>query len=202
MYAKHNFKLEEKQNANFRKAASKNDINAAFKMGKYWYKEYLSAGDFALSYASISELEIAAKNGELIIVTSENKYAGFADLKICNGKTVINVVYVLPKFRRKGVGKSLYQHLINQCGATEIELTFKRVLERVDYWKSLGFASVKSVAGHYRLRDLCRLSTSGVESRLLSVALNKADIQHYRNTQGATANLNGNPLDSLRFVNF
>lgn len=202
MYAKHNFNIEHEQKVNFRKAASARDIEAAYKMGKNWYKDYIAAGDFALDYASISDLEDAAKDGDLVIATSDNKYAGFAELKRCNGKVVINVVYVLPKFRRMGIAKALYQHLINQCEATEIELTFKRVLDRIDYWKSLGFASVKSLEGYYRLRDLCRLSTSGFESRLLSVALNKSDIQNYRNTQGRTVSLDVKPLDFLKFTNF
>lgn len=202
MYAKHNFKTKEKQNIIFRKAVSQRDIEIVYKMGKNWYKDYLAAGDFASKYASITELESAAKQRKLVVVISDNKYAGFAELKVCAGKTIINVVYVLPTFRRKGIAKSLYKHLMNQCGATEIELTFKRVMQRIEYWKSLGFASVKSLEGYYRLRDLCSLSTSAVESRIFSVALNKEDIKSYRNKQGETENIKMTPVNLLTLAHF
>ena len=202
MYAKHNFKTKEKQNIIFRKAVSQRDIEIVYKMGKNWYKDYLAAGDFASKYASITELESAAKQRKLVVVISDNKYAGFAELKVCAGKTIINVVYVLPTFRRKGIAKLLYKHLMNQCGATEIELTFKRVMRRIEYWKSLGFASVKSLEGYYRLCDLCSLSTSAVESRIFSVALNKEDIRSYRNKQGETENITMAPVNLLTLAHF
>lgn len=202
MYAKHDFKTETKHNIVFRKAVSKRDIEMVHIMGKCWYEDYLKAGDFASSYGKIPQLTKAAQKKLLVLVIVGRKIVGFAELKICEGTTVINVVYVVPSFRRTGIAEALYRYLLNECGATEIELTFRRVLDRISYWKSVGFASLQSLEAYYRLTDLCRLSVVEPESRLFSVALNKEDIQSYRKQQGIILNIKVNPLDSFRFTNF
>jgi N-acetylglutamate synthase-like GNAT family acetyltransferase len=202
MYAKHKLDTKDKQNIIFRKAVSQSDIEMVHKMGKCWFEDYLAAGDNATSYGTIPQFKKTALKGLLVLVIVDNNDAGFAALKVCEGKTVINVVYVSPSFRQKGIAKALYQYLINQCGASEIELTYRRVLDRIDYWKSVGFESLKSKDGYFLLGDLCRLSVVGTKTRLFSVALNKEDIQRYRRQKGVTLNINVHPLDLIRFTNF
>lgn len=202
MYAKHKFNADSKQNIIFRKELTNRDLEIIYKMCKCWYDDYLDAGDYASSYASKSELNSLAKAGHLVVAIVGGKYAGFGELKICDGVKVINVVYVAPYFRNRGVAKALYQYLINQCRATEIELTFRRVLDRLDYWKSIGFESLMSLGQSYGARDLCRLSTSGAETRLFAVPLTRADIQHYREQRGFVLMANRNPLDFFKFTNF
>jgi ribosomal protein S18 acetylase RimI-like enzyme len=202
MYAKHDFNTETQQNIVFKKAFSQRDIEMVYKMAKCWFEDYLAAGDNATSYGTIPQLKDAALKRLLVLVIVGNKVAGFAELKICEGKTVINVVYVKPSFRSTGIAKALYRHLIDDCGAIEIELTYRRVLDRIDYWKSVGFKSLKTLEKFYRLKDLCRLSVIETESRLFSVVLNKEEIQSYRKKQGATPDIKANPLDLIRFTNF
>ena len=90
MYAKHDFKTETKQDIVFRKAVSQRDIEMVHKMGKCWFEDYLAAGDNAMSYATIPQLKKAALKKLLVLVIVGGKVVGFAELKVCEGKTVIS----------------------------------------------------------------------------------------------------------------
>ena len=54
----------------------------------------------------------------------------------------IEYAFVEKKFRGKGIGTQLYQLAIKELGALSISLLFRRVNNKIAYWKSLGFRSL------------------------------------------------------------
>jgi len=202
MYAKHQFSTSLKNRIIIRKAKSERDIDAAYSMGKQWLKDYIKAGDFATGSGSKAEIHMSALLGNQIVVIIDKRYAGYAELGQKNGNKVINVVYVDKRFRRKGVARALYLYLMNECGAKEIELTFQRVIERVDYWKSLGFKSVKDLGEGYTLRDICRLSICESEQLLFSTPLSESKIAKLLVNKGTDVPIKNNILDYYKFTNF
>ena len=189
MYTKKEFRYEHKSDVTFTKATSAQDIDLAYKMARLWTNDYRNAGDSAVQ-VPISYIEKSAKIGNLVMVLVSGSCVGFGGLKFINGTRAIEIVYVIPQLRGQGIGKQLYQHLMNEENATEIELTYKRAVENIRYWKALGFNSLRTKEQFFTLRDLCYLSILPSSSFLSAASLNKTDIQNYRRLQGIGCNHN------------
>jgi hypothetical protein len=73
---------------------------------------------------------------------------------------MIEVVYVKPKFRKLGLAALMYRWAIVQKNATLIELSYGRVVDKIPYWRSLGFTKLLAVPDQTGTRiGLCMLST-------------------------------------------
>lgn len=74
---------------------------------------------------------------------------------------MIEVVYVKPKFRKLGLAALMYRWAIVQKNATLIELSFGRVVDKIPYWRSLGFTKIMAMPEQKGTRiALCFLSTN------------------------------------------
>jgi GNAT superfamily N-acetyltransferase len=179
MYAQHNFENGVSASVNIRSANSEMDIQKIKKMFYSWEKDYNNAGDSGFAEQDIKTLESLAQRGYLFVLEVDNTDAGFALLK--ENKKVIDVVYLRPQYRRNGFANRIYQYLILEHGAEEIELTYHRVLNNLEYWKDLGFKCLRALTSQtFNKRALCRLSTRNKEAFFNSTFLNKHDIARYR----------------------
>ena len=131
MYAQHNFENSVSASVNIRSANSEMDIQKIKKMFYSQEKDYNNVGDSGFAEQDIKTLESLAQRGYLFVLEVDNTDAGFALLK--ENKKVIDVVYVRPQYRRNGFANRIYQYLILEHGAEEIELTYHRVLNNLEY---------------------------------------------------------------------
>lgn len=51
----------------------------------------------------------------------------------------IELCWVNHRYQGQGLATRLYQHAIDKMGATHIHIDEKRVVDRIDYWRDLGF---------------------------------------------------------------
>ena len=52
----------------------------------------------------------------------------------------IEVCWVNPRFTGRGIATQLYRYAIDRMGATHIHIEENRVIDRVEYWRDLGFS--------------------------------------------------------------
>jgi GNAT superfamily N-acetyltransferase len=95
-------------------------------------------------------------------ISYQGQDAGFIVIRNENSRnSMIEVVYVKPEFRNLGLGALMYRWAILEKGATLIELSFGRVVDKIAYWRSLGFTKLMSIPNQKGTRiGLCMLSTN------------------------------------------
>ncbi len=180
MYAKNVSKNPNESLVTVRLAHSEKDIDVIFKMFKLWVKDYNKAGDFGQAL-SAKEIKSNVLKNNFVVLIYLGKYAGFSQLKRC-GNVTIKVIYITPRFRKIGLSGILYRHLIESYDATEIELTYTRALRNLEYWKAIGFNSLRSrFANCYNKGELCYVSIEPKTNFKFAAELNRRDIAAYRN---------------------
>jgi len=95
-------------------------------------------------------------------ISYQGQDAGFIVIRNENTRnSMIEVVYVKPEFRKLGLAALMYRWAILEKGATLIELSFGRVVDKIAYWRSLGFTKLMSIPEQKGTRiGLCMLSTN------------------------------------------
>jgi len=66
----------------------------------------------------------------------------------------IELCWVHPKFRHKGLATRLYRYAIDHMRATHIHIEEDRVFDRIEYWQNLGFQSCSVYKVAARENDL------------------------------------------------
>ena len=164
--------------------ATKNDINRLSVMGTRWARDYNKAGDSSSMTTQKQWMrnlmcdEVLAK---VLVAVQDGVTLGFA---LCtdwsDSERLIDVVYVDPKARSKGVGSMLYRACFERLNATAISITYGRLLKKLSYWKALGFKSVMPKLGDgYTLRSLCVVQLAPVTTSPLNAPLDSKAIRRY-----------------------
>lgn len=151
-----------------------------------WARDYAAAGDLCASPKTpIDKLFCSADR--FFLAYKDNDFAGIFILRNEHHVWRIKVAYVINKYRGQGVAKKLYDLAVRDFGACEIELTYKRVLKRVEYWQALGFKSLKGKVGHgYSYKSVCVLSIEDHWHSISAISLELNNIERYRRSLGST----------------
>jgi ribosomal protein S18 acetylase RimI-like enzyme len=110
------------------------------------YKEMLSFAEYGNVCDEKLEHTIMQmlRDKELFIAHADNENLGFVVVSSPEfQEKYINLAYVRPSARGKGVGSKLYELAMREHGATAIELMYRRVHKNVNYWRKAGFRSIK-----------------------------------------------------------
>ena len=184
MYALHKFSM---QDVVLREADVNTDYDKICTIEAMWARDYRAAGDTCNTGKAIVDKLFSDRNTKVYIVEVLGKTAGFMVLQKQAAAITIDIVYVLPKYRKLGLATQLYQTAISHFGAEQISLSYRRVIAKLPYWQSLGFQSVKGQVGQkYTLKSLCYLSIHSHVHSIISVPLTKQAIAGYRNSLGST----------------
>lgn len=184
MYALHNFPM---QDVILREADVNTDYDTMCTIEAMWARDYRAAGDTCNTGKAIVDKLFSGRHTKVYIVEVLGKTASFMVLQKQAAAITIDIVYVLPKYRQRGLATQLYQTAISNFGAEQISLSYRRVIAKLPYWQSLGFQSVKGQVGQkYTLKSLCYLSIHSHVHSIVSVPLTKEAIQLYRNSLGST----------------
>ena len=125
-------------------------------------QDYKAAGD-TISDASHLYAKGSLENTYKIVY--KGKTAGF--INFCGVKDVvrnsdvkiIQVAYVKPEFRGRGIMSAVYMWALNIHGAEGIEISYQRVQGREIYWVSVGFYRICPIPGQLGTDiALCALS--------------------------------------------
>lgn len=169
-----------------READFNTDIDLLVRLYTAWARDYSAAGDYCLP-PNRPASEIFSPFDKVFLAYKDHELAGFLILKEESDLWTIDLVYVKQKFRGQGVATKLYDLALKDFGACAIELTYKRVLKRVEYWKALGFKSLKGKVGHsYSYKSVCILSTNDHWHSICAVPLELNAIDRYRRSLGST----------------
>jgi len=83
----------------------------------------------------------------------------------------IETCWVNHRYQSQGIATRLYQYAIQQMGATHIHIAENRVVDRIDYWRELGFTKCSL----YRLNEGC----PGMRLHLDGQAPGLWDLNHF-----------------------
>lgn len=137
------------------KAADKTNVpliqQLAYTIWSVAYKDILTKDQLAYMLEKMHSIDALTKlidDGHQFIIPYENGVAkGYACYKIHPGKTRIEKLYVLSDQHKKGIGKMMFDHIIEKTSpyTNIIELNVNRQNNAVDFYKRLGFTIVKEV---------------------------------------------------------
>jgi GNAT superfamily N-acetyltransferase len=113
-------------------------------------------GDFRDAYANMGDtcnLDGSAEQffidgRKVFIISYKGEVAGFMSLssvKTGNGKevwddaTLVEIVYVKPKFRGLNLSSVMYRYAIENHNAEGVELSYQRITGKEAYWAAIGF---------------------------------------------------------------
>jgi len=102
------------------------------------------------TYVKSVREDLAKKQGFLLIAKSRNESVGFIyatissrQLEITRTIGSINDLYVLPKFRGRGIGRKLMVECLNKLKDAKVEVAYTRVLAEnkiaISLYEKLGF---------------------------------------------------------------
>lgn len=118
MYALHNFPM---QDVILRKADVNTDYDKIDKMYSMWAQDYRAAGDTCDTGKAIVDKLFSGRHTQVYIVEVLGKTAGFMVLQKEAAAITIDIVYVLPKYRKLGLATQLYQTAISNFGVSVVK---------------------------------------------------------------------------------
>jgi GNAT superfamily N-acetyltransferase len=112
--------------------------------------EYVAAGDsFRASATSDNShfFDEPDSDRTTYILHYEGKDAGFITLRFegTDNPVLIEVVYIRPEFRGLNLASMFYLWAVNEKGAQDIELSFRRVRDNIAYWRAIGFTKFQII---------------------------------------------------------
>ena len=125
-------------------------------------QDYKAAGD---TISDANRLHAADSPESTYKIVFKNQTAGF--INFCGVKNpkdnsdvkIIQVAYVKPEFRGRGIMTAVYLWALNIHGAEAIEISYQRVQGRELYWASVGFFRICPIPGQVGTDiALCALS--------------------------------------------
>ena len=128
MYALHNFPM---QDVFLREADVNTDYNTMCTIEAMWAQDYRAAGDTCNTGKAIVDKLFSGRHTKVYIVEVLGKTAGFMVLQKQAAAITIDIVYVLPKYRKRGLATQLYQTAISNFGAEQISLSYRRVIAKL-----------------------------------------------------------------------
>lgn len=125
-----------------------------YKVIRELFKDYASSLDFKLDFQNFDkELvdlpgEYALPNGCMLLAKLKKQIAGCVALrKLVQGVCEMKRLYVLPKFRKRGIGRGLAIEIIKKArnmGYKCMQLdTIPSMIEALTLYRSLGFKKIK-----------------------------------------------------------
>lgn len=174
------------------------DIKALTELHRYWQNDYVKKGGFATNSIRLPYL-LKTQKYTAIKATIGQEIIAFGLIRKDLEHTQIHVVYVKKQHRSNGVATALYKYALEELGANQIELTYKRVLNNLTLWQSLGFKSLNAkLNGGYSANGLCLVSTQSHIYSILAVPLQRDAIKKYMKmfSQANAANENAKPMRS------
>lgn len=145
-----------------------------------WVRDYRANGDKSCDPAALYDYLIQHPNVSISVAVLDERLIGFVSVLVCNNRTLIEFAYTLPKYRNMGIATKLYVNAIKELNANEIELSFKRVKDRVDYWKKLGFQSFRKRPDQgYSFKSICYLSQEDHSHDLTANPLDADILRNY-----------------------
>ena len=155
-----------------------NDAKIAFRLMKKWSKDYNRDDMRGAKRQTLKDVKLSCKHNphKYLFVRDDETVVGIVAMK---NFQCVDVIYILPEHRGKNYATITYKHLLESefthpvSGVTvspvAIHIDIDRVLDRVHYWKELGF--------NYFTKVNCNL----VEIIASSVNLAKQDSIHFGN---------------------
>jgi len=98
-------------------------------------------GDQMIGFVKIIDFDklqdfMATKGGRIVAGESQM----WADNRPATlNRRQIELCWVNHRYQGQGIATRLYRHAIDSMGATHIHIDEKRVVDRIDYWRDLGF---------------------------------------------------------------
>ena len=129
----------------YKPVGNKKDLKVLNHMVKGFVKDYVNAGDKlkTQSHNKIAKEILKSKNNDVTFWIHNNQLVGFTNIKALVQFVEIEMIYVLPEHRGKGLSTEIYKAIMSYSSNNEycITLSMGRILKNVDYFRSLGFTN-------------------------------------------------------------
>jgi hypothetical protein len=116
--------------------------------------DYRNMGD--TSTADGPAEDFCSGNRKVFIISYKGEVAGFMaiitmqagrDDKIIGSASIVEMVYVKPRFRGLHLSSVMYRYAMENHNAEGIELSYQRITGKEAYWYAIGFNRIAFVAG-------------------------------------------------------
>lgn len=125
-----------------------NDAKIAFRLMKKWSKDYNRDDKRGAKRQTLKDVKLSCKHKphKYLFIRDDETVVGIIAMK---NVQCIDVIYILPEHRGNGYATLAYKYMLKNeithpesnvtLSAVAIHIDIDRVLDRVEYWKKLGF---------------------------------------------------------------